>query len=107
MKTRLRVQKIVIDTPLSDSEPWVQLTIQRIEMDDDFNTLNTVDRWKQIHKRLSEFATDIVSFDDPILVSENSISGIGLGNALTSMCISWTASEFNGIIDENGFIMVD
>ena len=107
MLTRLRVQQIVIDIPRSESEPWLSLTIQRIEMDENYVTKNIVGRWRQINKRASEFATDIVPYDDPVPVPDGSISGYGLSNAIAAMAISWTAKEYNGTVNELGYIMVD
>ena len=108
MKTRLRIQKIVIDIPESESDPWVQLTVQRIEMDDNFNTLNIIDRWGQVHKRISDVALDIQSYDDPVLGStDNPISVFGLTDAITQMCMAWTANAYDGTINEAGLIMVD
>lgn len=107
MKTRLRIQQIVIDIPRSESEPWVSFTVQKIEMDDDYKTLNVVDRWRSLNRRMSEFATNIVHYEDLLSPPSGHISGAGLGNAITGMAMMLVAREYGGTIDSNGYIMVN
>ena len=106
MLTKLRAQKITIEIPRRDAEPWVHVTVQRVEMDDDLNELNVVDRWDTFSLRFSEVATNIKTFSDPVLGTGGNISTAGIANALTTAVIQWMMDIHGGEVIENGDLII-
>lgn len=107
MKTRLRTQQIYIDLPTPDSEPWLNIIVQRVEMDDNYQTKNIVDRWGAVNERLSKIATNIYPYSDPLQPPQCYISVAGLGEALTIAAMDLIIKKYGGTIDEHGYIMVN
>jgi len=79
-----RASKIIIDIPKEDSEPWVHVTIDLLLKDDNEITQNVIPRVAYISKPLSEIASEMYDFNDPILQKDNTLSGYGLAQAISS-----------------------
>lgn len=107
MKARLRTQQMYIDLPTPDSEPWLNLIVQRVEMDDEYKTLNVVDRWGQVNARMSDMALQCYSYNDPVYPPSGVISVAGLAEALTVACVDLIIKKYGGSVDEHGYIMVE
>jgi hypothetical protein len=106
MKTRLRTQQIYIDLPTPESEPWLNIIVQRVEMDDNYQTKNIVDRWGAVNERLSKIAMNVYPYTDLLQPPQGYISVAGLGEALTIAAMDLIIKKYGGTIDEHGFIMV-
>ena len=107
MITRLRTQQMYIDLPTPDSEPWLNLIVQRVEMDDNYVTKNIVDRWGSVNVKLSNIYTSVYPLQDPVPVPAGYVSVAGLAAGLTIAAMDLIAKKYDGRIDENGFIIVE
>lgn len=107
MKVRLRTQQVYIDRPVPTSEDWLRVIIQRVEMDDDGNTLNLVDRWGQVNVKLSTIFGRVFDYIDPVPSQEGQISVAGTGSAITAIVTDLIIEKYGGTLDKsNGWIMV-
>lgn len=93
---KLRAQQIIIDTPKEGEDIWIHVAVQRIEKDDEGNTLNVSPRAEFIHKSMNDFVTSIYHLDDPVLGTDISISGAGVQMGITDAVLTWIADAFNG-----------
>jgi len=106
MQARLRVQQICIDMPKASNEPWVNLTVQRVEMNEQGQDVNVIDRWGQVNTRLSDIYGMIVRRHDPLCSSLDEMSGAGVAQGITAIAISLVIAKFGGTLNEKGYIMV-
>ncbi len=107
MPVRLRTQRISIDLPQVDSEPWVQLIVQRINLDDSGNVLSVIDRWDQVNKKLSEVALEAYPYFEVIPdLQNNLISGFGIADAIKGAALNWIADKYNGTIVDNDVVLL-
>lgn len=105
MTTRLRTQQIIIDLPRSSSEPWINLVVQRVELDDSGNEINVVDRWGSVNKRLSLVASEISNYTEIVPeLNDKSISVYGISSAMTCIAVNWIVEKYGGTITSNGDI---
>ena len=106
MPSLLRSQQIIIDLPRMSSEPWIHITVQRVEMDDNRNIINTIDRWGEIHRQLFSINSEIYDFQDPLAPGDGQISALGLAGAITAAAVAWIVQEYGGDVNEQGDIIV-
>ena len=107
MKTQIRAQKISIDRPTPGSEPWVNIIIQRVELDDDYKVLNVVDRWDQVSERLDRMYMDVHEYNDPVTQEPGKVSVAGLADVITKVAIAMMISRCGGTVDERGYIILE
>jgi len=107
MITRLRSQKLSIDLPTPDSEPWLSIIVQRVEMDDNYKTLNVVDNWGRVNVKLSTVMIDVYPLQDQVNPPPGYISVAGISYALTIAAMTEIIKKYGGYIDSNGFIIVE
>lgn len=107
MIVRLRTQQLLIDLPTPDSEPWLNIIVQRVEMDDEYNTLNVVDRWGRVTVPLSSIQSDIYPIADPLNPPAGLVSVAGLADTLTSAAVAEIIKKYGGYVDDNGFIILE
>ena len=107
MIARLRTQQLYIDLPTPDSEPWINLIVQRVEMSDDYKTINVVDRWGRVNARLSDIAWNTYLFTDPIPSDAEHISVVGLGDAITNLGVDLIIKKYGGYLDERGYLIIE
>ena len=96
MRTKLRTQQVVIDMPKEGQDIWMHITLQKVDKDDEGNTVNVSPRNEQIHKIASKMATDMYTFFDPVQQKDITISGAGIHMAMAEAILNWTAEEFDG-----------
>lgn len=106
MIIRLRGQQIIIDLPKPESEPWVDLITQRVEMDDEYTVQNIVDRYGRIYKQLSTVATESVTITDPVY-GEITISAAGVAAGITALAVNWIMEDYGGSLDDNGYVIIE
>lgn len=106
MIVRLRTQQIIIDLPKLDAEPWVKLTVQRLEMDDQGKVLNTVDRWGTVNKKLSDVALQIHQYKEILPLAEGHISVFAISDAIESVAVAWVQEKFGGVVNEAGELIL-
>lgn len=104
MPSRLRSQKIEIDLPTELSEPWVHVVVQKLILNNEGNTIQTLDRNSHIYKSINDYAMQLVNFTDPVTQQQYTISGAGLGQAITNMVLTWMDEKFDGQIVDGLFM---
>jgi len=88
---RIRAQQITIDIPRTNSEPWINIVVQLVEDDG-----GIVDRYDFSHRALGKVATEIVTFTDPVLQKQTSVSVYGLAEAIKEAVVHWLVADHNG-----------
>jgi len=106
MITKVRAQQIIIDIPRTDSEPWIRVVVQRVELDDNHVEINVVDRWDSFNKRLSQVALEINKYTEVIPVIIGEISLYGLSDGIKEAVTSWLVENYNGILSDNGEVII-
>jgi hypothetical protein len=104
----LRTQQLYIDLPTPGSEPWLNIIVQYVEMDDNYKPLNVVDRWGQVNVRVATVALNTYPNADPVPVPQGMISGAGIAQALTMAAIELIISKYGGTFDPaTGYIILE
>jgi len=104
----LRTQQLYIDLPTPGSEPWLNIIVQYVEMDNDYKPLNVVDRWGQVNARVMSLVTNAYPNNDPVPVPAGMISGAGITQALTMAAIELIISKYGGTFDPaTGYIILE
>lgn len=98
MVYKLRTQQIIIDIPRTNSEPWINVKVQRIVLDNLGNEGQIIDRWGSINKKLSIVATEIHNYFEALPVSTPQISIYGISDAIKVVAITWIAEKYGGSI---------
>jgi len=106
MITKVRAQQITIDITRTDSEPWIRVVVQRVEMDDNHFELNVVDRWDSFNKRLSQIALEVNKYTEVVSVNSEEISLYGLSDGIKEAVTRWLVEEYNGTISPTGEVII-
>lgn len=96
---KIRAQQIVLDLPYENAEVWVRAVLQTVFKDEDYQTVQTVDRMGAIHRQLSDFALQVKTITDPVTGNEITISGVGLGFAISSFVKQWILDDVPATIE--------
>jgi hypothetical protein len=95
MIEKIRAQQVTIDLPTEEAEPWVRAIIQRVMKNPEtYQTVQTVDRVDAVHRRLSDFATMVQTFTDPVTGASVTLSGVGCGQAIIAFVKAWMLEDF-------------
>ncbi len=106
MITKLRAQQITLDLPTENAEVWVRAVLQKVIKDGDYQTIQTVDRVSAVHRVFSEFAVNSLTLFDPVQGKELTISGAGLGIAVSEFVKQWMLADVPGTsINQHGDII--
>ena len=106
MTIKLRTQQIIIDIPRTDSEPWMLIVIQRVEMNESGVEINVADRWDSINKRLGDVAELVKEYTEPVTpIAPGFISMLGLADAIKVTATSWILEKWGGTLNENGDVV--
>ena len=107
MRYRFRPQKITIDIPNSDTEPWVSVIVQRIDLEDGSDAvIATHDRFGHVHRRFTEIAAEIYKHGDNKPGRDpGDISGVGVSKAIENAAASWIADKYAAEIDDEGHVI--
>lgn len=84
-----RTQRLVIDLPTPYAEPWISCMLQHLSVDENDTILEINDRVKMLYKRMSDCATEGITFTDPVTQVEHTVTGAGIGSAITAMVCKW------------------
>lgn len=107
MKKRIRIQQIIIDIPKEGSEPWINVAIQLLEIDDEGMVLNTVHKWQTVNKKLSDVYGSKSTYSDPYFSKiDEPISTAGVADGITKMVRQWIADKFDSVVDSDGYIFI-
>lgn len=109
MRRILRTQQIYIDLPKPQTEPWMNVVVQYVEMTDDLLTvLNTVDRWNQITVRVADIAWFTYPIYDPANPPCGYISNAGIVQAMSASIIDLIIQHFGGVLDSaSGYVVLE
>ncbi len=106
MITKYRAQQVTLDLPTEESEVWIRCMIQKVIKNDDYQTVQTIDRVSDIHRRFSEFMLQTQTLQDPVTGDTLEISGAGLGLAVSAFVKRWMLEDILGTINnEHGDIV--
>jgi len=100
MPRKLRAQKIEIDLPTEGGETWVNATLQTVIKDDDYKTVQRIDRTGGTHRALSAVALETMNFTDPLTQETASISGAGVALLIKHFVVKWIQEDNGGTINE-------
>ena len=103
---KLRTQKIIIEMPRTTSEPFINITIQRIELDDNGKEVNVNDRYDAIYKKLSDVALESVPYFEVLPLNINNISVYGIADAIKEVATKWIIEKHGGTVSSNGDIIL-
>lgn len=107
MRQRVRAEKIIIDVPLSESEPWITLPIQRLVTEDDGTIVQVIPRDSQVYRKLTDVATQFIQAPDPVTGQMNTVSVAGLGALVTVAAAIFMAEDYDGTIDEEALVWIN
>lgn len=106
MINKLRTQQITLELPTEAAEVWVRAVLQKVIKNDEYQTVQTVDRFGVVHRQFSDFAMNTMTVYDPVLGAEVTVSGAGLGNLITELVMQWILSDVPGAaLNERGDIV--
>jgi hypothetical protein len=102
---KIRSQHIAIDLPLEGALPWVRATLQRCTKDENYQTVQTVDRVGFVHRSLADFAAQMTTITDPVTGQTHTVSGVGVALLIGAMVSAWIVEDRGGIINEHDDII--
>lgn len=97
--TKLRAQHIAIDIPTETAEAWVSAVLQKVIKDDEYKTIQLVDRTDYLHRKFSEFALQMLPFTDPVTQQQITLSGAGLAVAISTFVKTWMLAGIHGTVE--------
>lgn len=97
---KVRSQKIEIDLPKEDALPWVRATLQRCIKDEEYKTVQTVDRIGYVHRSAEQFALQMTTIVDPLTGQQHTLSGIAVAVLIRDMVSAWIVEDRGGVINE-------
>lgn len=98
---KIRSQQITIDLPTETAEVWVRAALQRCVKDDDYKTVQTVDRVGFVHRAASEIVIQMVTFTDPVTGQQHTVSGAGAYILIRDFVTSWILADRGGALNEH------
>jgi hypothetical protein len=103
---KLRAQKIILDMPREGHPVWANIVIQVCVKDDDYETIQVVDRRYQINRIFGDFAASMVTFTDPVTGQQITLSGAGVGQGISELVRGWMLAELPGAVvnDRNDIV---
>jgi len=103
---KLRTQHIIIEMPRTESEPFISITVQRIELDVNGKEINVNDRYGRIYKPLSEVAIDVVPYFEILQLAMGNISIFAIADAIKEVATKWIIEKYGGSINDNGDVIL-
>lgn len=100
MKTRIKVQQIIIDLPKDEQEIWIHIATAKLTYDDEGNIISTVPRNGYISRPFKKVAMEMFDLIDPVLDLNHKISGVGLNLAVSNAALKWVAEDMGGTLTE-------
>lgn len=105
MIEKTRAQQITIDLPTEEAMVWVRAALQTVLKDEQYKTVQTIDRTAYSHRSMGEFALQMQTFTDPVTGQEHTLSGAGAAAAIGAFVRSWILTDHGGRINEHGDIV--
>jgi S-adenosylmethionine hydrolase len=95
MREKIRVQNIAIDLPTEESTHWLRATLQRAMKDDDWNTVQLVDRVGYVIRSIPDTATQMVTITDPVTKKQITASVAGAASLIKELMCMWTIEDLS------------
>lgn len=104
---KLRAQQIQIDLPVEGAYVWVRAILQRVVKNEDYQTIQTVDRVEQVNRMAENFQMEIRSFTDPVTGQQVTLSGAGLAMSVSEFCKGWMLQDIpNTALNDQGDVII-
>jgi len=106
MMVVLRTQQITVDLPTIGADPWINVVVQRLEVDDNFVPKNTIDRWGQFNVCVPKVLGKVYPLIDS-LAPDGTISVLGIINSMYAAIIDMIIERYGGAYDAtSGYIIL-
>ena len=93
---KIRASRIGLDIPREGDPAWVNVIVQVIVKNADYQTVQVIDRAHNITRTLGDFAEDTKTITDPVTGQAITISGAGVGAAISEFVKSWMLQDIPG-----------
>ena len=90
---KYRAQRITLDTPREGFPVWTNVIVQVVVKDDEYQTVQIIDRVTNITREFDQFASQTVTITDPVTSQAMTMSGAGLGVAIGEMVKAWMLED--------------
>jgi len=90
---KLRAQRMTLDMPREGLPVWTNVTVQVVVKDADYQTVQIIDRVLNISRQFDEFAQNTVTITDPITGQPITLSGAGVGLAISEFVKGWMVQD--------------
>ena len=107
MTIKIRGQKISIDLPTEDAEPYAQVVVQKVVKNDRYVTTQLIDRWANTGRFVGDFALQTATIVDPITGANITISGLGATMLIKAIVSQWLAADYQGQINDVGDVIIE
>ena len=104
---KIRAQKISIDIPKEDSEPYAEVVVQTVIKDANYVTTQLIDRSHNTGRFVKHFATQIVTIEDPVTGSIITVSGAGATLIIKAIVGQWLVTDFNGTLNDKLDVIIE
>lgn len=104
-QTKIRSQQITIDLPTEEAEVWVRATLQKCIKDEDYKTIQTMDRVGYTHRSLSNFIMQMTTIIDPVTQQTHTLSGAGIATIISQLICQWIVEDRGGVINDKGDVI--
>jgi hypothetical protein len=93
MIRKLRTQQIIMDLPKEESDVFIRATLQLAIKNEDYKTIQLIDRHDVVHRELSRTMFETVTVVDPINGVPITLNGATIATALTRAIMNWILEE--------------
>jgi len=90
---KFRAQRMTLDMPREGLPVWTNITVQVVFKDADYQTVQIIDRVLNITRQFEQFAQHTVTITDPITGQTVTLSGAGVGLAISEFVIGWMVQD--------------
>jgi len=94
MKTSYRASKIIIENLKQESIPWVHIVLNQVIKDDNGKVTNEIPRYDRISIKMTDVATRMFTFTDPVIGEEHTISGYGIEKIIEQFVIDEVENKY-------------
>ena len=84
---------MTLDMPREGLPVWTNVTVQIVVKDADYQTVQIIDRVLNINRQIDDFAQNTVTVTDPVTTKTITISGAGVGVAISEFVKTWMIED--------------
>jgi hypothetical protein len=93
MIKKLRSQQIVMELPKEDSDVFIRATLQQVIKDENYKTIQLIDRVDAVHRELSQVLGRMITFPDPVSGSMITLPIATIGAAITATVVTFILED--------------